>query len=789
MNNRLKYIFRSILNNGKSSFFKLITLSIGIAIALVLLTKVFYVRSYDSFYPNKERIYRVEPIYTLLRQDDTEKKHYEKISGGVVVGMANEISGVEAGTRFMHLTVDGFLKTEKDKELKATALLGDENFFDVLYRPIIQGDPKEILSAPNQVMISKSLASKLGESDIVGQKFTFDFSPGVELTISGIYQDFPHNSFLECDIIVSLPTIGQYRYDGSQDWVGNDGYTGLVKLYPNVKPEQLAKEVEEMQERHQDMAFLHNSGIDIKYRFNLLQNVYAKSKPVEQAVILLSAVAFLLLFISILNYSLLSTSTIISKSREIALHKCYGAEKKDVLKMVYLETFILLVCASLLAIILIVLSQDLVFRLTDMPLDAFLNSDTILCLIGILVFVFLITGIVPAYINLKIPVLTVLRKYSSNKRKSKLVFLFLQIFAASVLIVFLLQINRQYDAMLHEDVGYDYSSLLYTTYTMPDNSTRKVVLDEVKKLSVVEDVATAYALPFDFPSGNNVRMPNSDIELFNIADLYRVSSNYIELMGIDMLQGQNFDEDTGENEVLVSDDFVTNLAQQVDLSDGVIGKEVYISEHSICQIRGVYKRIRLNTATNPDSRASILFMNKMPQRYLMIKMNSVSPESKSLVDDTIQKIVGNEKMKTVRYAETMESLYDDAKRLQTIVLIGSIVAFIIVFIGIVGYTQFEVKSRGKEIAVRKINGANLVDLIKLFGSSLIMLSIPAIVLGSLTSFFLIQYWTENFAIKARLSLVEYVGVGLFILLLVSLITLLQLRSIALLNPVKSLKSE
>ncbi|HJD91068.1 MAG TPA: ABC transporter permease, partial [Bacteroides coprosuis] len=140
MNNRLKYIFRSILNNGKSSFFKLITLSIGIAIALVLLTKVFYVRSYDSFYPNKERIYRVEPIYTLLRQDDTEKKHYEKISGGVVVGMANEISGVEAGTRFMHLTVDGFLKTEKDKELKATALLGDENFFDVLYRPIIQGD-------------------------------------------------------------------------------------------------------------------------------------------------------------------------------------------------------------------------------------------------------------------------------------------------------------------------------------------------------------------------------------------------------------------------------------------------------------------------------------------------------------------------------------------------------------------------------------------------------------------------------------------------------------------------
>lgn len=786
--NQLKYIYRSILNNAKSSLLKVLTLGVGIAIALILLTKVFYERSYDSFYPDKERIYRVEPTYTMLLDDQMEETMYTKISGGVVVGMANEISGVEAATRFMPLTFDGFIKSEQDREQQVTAIFGDENFFEVLATPVLLGNPKEVLSTSHHVMISESLAKRLGGvNDILGQKLTFDFRPSVELTISGVYKDFPYNSSLQTDIIVALPTIGQYRYDGSMGWIGNDGYTGLVKLYPQVKPESLAQEVLEMQKRHQDIAYLRDSGIEIKYSFNALQNIYAKSKSVEQAVILLGAVAILLLFISILNYSLLTTTTIISKTREIALHKCYGAQKRDVLKMVYLETLILLLCATVFAVFLITLLQSFIFRLTDMPLEAFLNLRTLFSLGGVLTVVFVITGIVPAYINMKIPVLTVLQKHSSHKRKSKLVFLFLQIFVASVLTVFLLQINKQYEAMLNEDVGYTYDSLLYTKFTMPTESTRKMIIDELSKLPSVEEIATSYGLPFEHASGNNVSLPGSNIELFNIADLYDVSSNYLQLMNMKILEGEDFNEESRKQEVLVSDQFVTELSKHTDLSEGVIGREVYISEHGICQVRGVFKRIRLNSATNPDHRPSVLFMDDSPNHYLLIKLKNLSPAAKAEVDNTLHRVTGSLKMNTTSYAETIESLYKNAKRLQIIVLIGSLVAFVIVLIGIVGYTQFEVKSRSKEIAVRKINGANLDALMKLFGASLIKLTIPAILLGGVSSYLLIQYWTEDFAIKVGLSLLEYLGVGVLILALVTLITTFQLQSIARLNPIESLK--
>ncbi len=790
MNRTLKYTLRAIRSNWQILFVKVFTLGIGIALSTVLFTKIIAEWSKDSFYLDIDQLHTIEAKYTFKSNRSGISTLYQGyISGGVANRIAQEVSGIAFGTRFYALPSE-YMMTADKKEFKCISIVADDSFFDVLHRPILQGDPQKALSTANCVMISKTMAKKLGSKSVVGETLLLDVNERTLLTIGGVYEDFPFNSTIQPDLVISLKSLSNLNaYDGADDWVGNDRYTGIVKLHPNVNLANINEAIKTVQSKYQDQEYLEKGGIQIKYLLKPLAKNYTDKKWVKQGILLLSAVSVIIILIAILNYALLSTSTVILRSREVALHKCMGAGKVDIILMVYTEAFIHIVLALIFALILMILSKDVIFLLTDLPIEAFVNNNTCSLLFLILFFLFIATGIIPAYLYLKIPVLTVLNNYNKSNRMSKLVFLFIQIIGASLLLTFLLYINKQYYAMLNEDVGYSYDNILFTTMRLDDKGQYENIVAALKECELVEDVSSAARLPFESGSGNNFRAIGNDEELLNIADMYGASTNYLDFMGMKIVEGKKFELDTPLNEILVSDNLAKGLAPFVDLSHGIVGQQFFLSEHGIVTIRGVYRRIRLGTVLASDSRPSVIFNTSTPSKMLLVKLKKMNGAHIAKVNDLLKQYTQTNRYVFKPYVTQIEEMYKEAHQLQKIILIGSVMAFLIVVIGLIGYTQYEVKSRSKEIAIRKINGATFTDLTKLFSKHIYFIALPAILLGMASSIYLFDIWAQDFTLKASLTLLEYIYILLFILLLISLITIIQLKGISNSNPIDSLKSE
>ena len=224
----MRYIelaIRSLNKKGRHNCMKIISLAIGLAVGLVLIAKVCFEQSYDDFYPDANRIYR---IYEKSVQNN-ELKEYPNVPGGTAIRLREIMPEIETSTRLTPV-MNGYLTLDDSKrKLSGKAALADSCFFDILSRPILQGDAKETLSRPMYVMISDELAEKIG-GDVIGKRFSFDNASKEMLTIGGVFKKFPLNSIIYYDVLISMPSIGNFIPDGSMNLVGNDRYNAFLKL-------------------------------------------------------------------------------------------------------------------------------------------------------------------------------------------------------------------------------------------------------------------------------------------------------------------------------------------------------------------------------------------------------------------------------------------------------------------------------------------------------------------------------------------------------------------------------
>ncbi len=783
--NQLTYFIRNIKSNWKLASLKILTLGIGLTLGLLLLAKVFFDHSYDHFYPDLARIYMLEQVY----ESETEPSLARVgIPGAVAPGMQAEVAGVEVATRFTGVGRRLF-SLEGGEELSGEVILADSCLFEVLPRPLLEGEgPKEALAQPNQVLVSASVARKLG-GDVLGKELFFKHQPQVPLVIRGVFRDLPYNSSIKYDVLVSMPSIKLFTGDGSNNWLGNDRYQGFVKLAPGVEPSSLAPAIRAMQEKYQDMEYFRKYKKELRYNLLPLERYYTSQEQVQQRSLMLVLLALALLFICIVNYVMLTTLSVASKAKEIALHKCYGASKKQLIRLVYQETLVYILLSLLLFGSLLFAFRAPIDEFLGEQVALFFSLRTGLLLLLVCVVIFVLTGVLPAHFYLRTPILKAIQIHQKQNRTWKQALLFVQFVAVMTLLSFLLQIKRQYQGVLQEDVGYTYENLLYGSFPLTSQEQGQTLLHELSRLACVEEVSSTSTLLFDFASGNNIRLPQGEQDLFNIADLYTAQANYLEFLGVPLVEGSYFDEESSANEILVSADFVNKLAQFTDLSTGIVGREVYVTEHGLCRIRGVYERIQIRSVEYPDSRATILFCTPKPSTYFLVKLKELSPASKAEVDACIRDILGNSRQETLIYSQTYEGLYAQTLKFGQLISLGGLIAFIFSVVGLVSYTQSEIKRRSKEIAIRKINGASFQDLLFLLTRSVLYLAIPALFLGGGLAYLLAHSWMQNYAVQYYLSLGHYLAVALFVLALLLLLTYGQLRVIARMNPVDSLQAE
>ena len=776
---------------------KVLSLGVGLAVGIVLIAKVFFELSYDSFYKDIDRVYTIRTWYSQQGNEDD----YGQVSGAVAVGFMEEVPGVEAGTRTTYVFNGDTYLDEDGNKIKATLVCADTCFFEVFDRPILIGNPVKILGKWGGVMVSRSFAEKLGGvQECIGKQVCNEDMAGLKLPIEGVFEDFPKNGSLDYDILLSMETYGKQSTD---NWLGNDRYKGYVKLMPGVDPNTLSDAIRKMQEAHQPLAQIEAQGTSLKYFLKPFSTLHTSDPEVKTQVILLSIVAALLILISLLNYILIVISSLVKRSKEVGVRKCYGAEGKHIYGMLTKEALLHIILSLVLAAVIIFAGRSIVENLLGVPFQTLLVPQSIVAVAAVLVFVLIISIVVPAELYQRIPVDAALKNYTENSRNWKLGLLGIQVLINVFLVVMMLIIGRQYQKVSHADTGYDYKNLYYFDMFDGDRQALSRAFHTLQGLPEVRGVAASYGLPYLGSSGDNISLPDDDRELFNIADQYECSSDFYDLMGIEFLEGR---APRDSSEIVVDEKFVKKMAEFTDWSDGAVGKQVYITGHDLSRdsersyftISGVYKSYLIGNLTGVDTRPSALFYGEIGSMsswmpHVLFKLpgqaGNDGNESLAKIKEALESVLEGREINIVSYEEQMRAAYDDSKKMRNTMAIGAVFSLLIALLGLIGFIRDESLRRSKEMAVRKINGATTRDILGVFAVEILKLSAVMAVIACVAAFFVARRWLEQFAEKVSLNPLFFIGGAALVLLIVLAVVVLNCLKIARANPVESLKNE
>lgn len=778
---------------------KVLSLGIGLAVGIVLIAKVFFELSYDSFYKDIDRVYTIRTWYS----QHGDELDYGQVSGAVAVGFMEEVPGVEAGTRTTYVFNGDTYLDENGNKLKATLVCADTCFFKVFDRPILAGNPEQALSKWGCVMVSRSFAEKLVDempgqaghdvSSVIGKQIANADMDGLKLTIEGVFEDFPKNGSLDYDILLSMETYGKQSTD---NWLGNDRYKGYVKLMSGVDPNTLTEAIRKMQEAHQPLEQIEAQGTSLKYFLKPFSNMHTSSPEVKTQVILLSIVAALLIIISLLNYILIVISSMVKRSKEVGVRKCYGAEGKHIYGMLTKEALLHILLSLVIAAIIIFAGRGIVENLLGVPFQTLLVSQSIMAIAAVLLFVLVISIVVPAELYQRIPVYAALKNYTENSRRWKLGLLGVQVLINVFLVVMMLIIGRQYQKVSNADTGYDYKNLYYFDLFDGDRQAQVRAVETLKRLPEVSGVAATYNLPYMGSNGDNVSLPEDDRELFNIADQYECSPEFYDLMGIRFLEGRAPGD---SSEVVVDEKFVQKMAEFTDWNDGAVGKQVFITGHGengmmdkgYFTISGVYKSYLIGNLQGVDGRPSALFYGEIGSMssWMPHILFKVRPEALENVRGALNEALPDKEINIVSYEEEMRAAYADSKKMRNTMALGAVFSLLIALLGLIGFIKDESLRRSKEMAVRKINGATTRDILSVFAKDIMKLSVVMAVIACIAAYFVAHKWLEQFAEKVSLNPLYFIGGALLVLTIVLGVVVLNCLRIARANPVESLKAE
>lgn len=785
--------FRTLFKKGRHNDIKILSLGVGLAMGLVLIAKVCFELSYDNFYPESDRIFAIQENFSI---GDKSNDGFPCVSGGVAPGMKVEIPGVVAATR-CERTGEMVMKTPDNKKYTAIFMLADSCFYDVLPREMLVGNARETLSRPLYALVSEEMAGKINPdgADVIGKTFEVQTFPGVQITVGGVFKDVPKNTHLYYDVLVSLSTFKAITgWSKDDQWLGGDSFNAYVLLQPGLSADDMLQPMAEMLDRHVDSKKLKEQGMTYSIFLRPLGELYASSPATKRMAVMLTAIAFAILFAALMNYVLLVISSMVTRSKDVAIHKCYGATGWNITDMIFSEAFLNLLISVGLSTLLVFGFRRIVEELLGTSLSSLFTPDTLMILLGVCVLVFLVAGLLPSQLFARIPVALVFRSYTNSRRSWKKALLFIQFVAVGFLVCLLIVIGWQYSFMVNDNPGYSYERLAFCNLEGVPQSSRKALMDEIRKQGEVEDVTTCYELPAFSGSGDIVYRPGSEDAVAHFRDLYGTNANFVSLLEMKVIEGQAFDESYSDSMqlVMVSRQMATELANAFQWKDGVVGKKLDIGGHGTDDpftVVGVYDDVRMGRIDQEGMVNSAIFFSKRAEQTLVVKFRERNAENLAHINNVIKEFLPDREINLIDYRFSLTKLYDTSRIFRDSVMAGGIITLIIALIGLIGYINDETNRRGKEIAVRKINGATERDILRLISSDIVWMALPAILIGAGASWFASEKWLQQFSEKIPMNAGLFLTGSVVVLAVILLTVVYRTWMVANANPVLSLKSE
>ena len=774
------YSFRYLWNHRGDSFTRVVSLSLGLIVALLIFSYVGLKLSYNRFLPDKERVYQV---WTISPQFSGNEANTQMVLP-LAPNMVNDIPQIEAATHY----IDNLLQiNHKGNNFDVAMYKVNTDFFEVLDFGMISGDARHVLSeegrAAKEVLISKRLSDLLfDDEDPLGK--TIETTNENKYVVGGVFKTPPVNN-----------TIGQFDMLYYINYNTDDYIWTASDLYPTYIKIREGNDIAEVEALMDDFVKRYPSYKDyvdewqVSFRFIPIDKTMFFKSNVKQTTLLLGAIGFVAMLMACLNYVLLTISSLSERSKTIAMLRCNGAKRTNVFMMLLVETLLILLAAIVLSMFIILcLSREISQLFFDIKVLFALERIWIPMLVCLVAF--LVAALIPAAIFSSVKLQYAFRGGAENRAWWKKTLLFVQVACTTGIVIFLGITARQSSYVLTADHGYKYDKIM--TVCIPGTtSTQLTIREELLKQTCVEDVAISLGYPMWGYSGNPVYDAQWNL-LFScrweIAD-----EHYIPTMQMKIVEGRNYKPTDAPNKVLVNEAFV----EQHGWNDEPLGKTFYKGDGGTYEIIGVVADYQMGDGwvqpivIHPFH--AYLDENRVNSFHFNIRMTDFSQENIKKIKDVIDTYyTSNWQYGFYTFNERMSDNYAYFNHLRNIVLIAALVTLIISLIGLIGYLGNEMQLRRKEVAIRKVCGATVSEVLKILSMNLTVVVLPAIITGVIAAFIGGHYYLEilrtNSDLITSLSVWLFLGGAMLVSFIIYTVNILCLWKAANENPSDSINN-
>ena len=477
---QLYYTLQTLLRGHGGTLEKLISLTLGLVMGVLLFAQIVYELSFDRFYPNPETLVMLR--MREVRQGVPEREYnygtYRPAAADLSEAFPELIKSACLTSNFWQPTI-----YKDDKKLEnIQTLFADTAYFQTTGLQLLQGTPKD-LGVQGNAFISQRKARELyGDENPIGKELSIEKLFNV--TIRGVYADIPGNSIMPHDLLLSMAAI-DWSF-GAGTWGTNNLYGVLFRLKQAADVATMNSRIQKAVEQYTDT----HLGDDVVTEYSILPlyKVYRSFPDSTRRLVILGVLGFSIFFVSVLNYVLRAVATMSRRAKMVGVHKCCGADGWHILSMFLWETGLLVVASILCGGILLWLLREQVEELLGSSLSDLFTGQTLYVPLGTVLLLFIVAGVVPGRIYARIPVTQVFRRYTDGKRSWKRGLLFVQFIGMSFIGGLLLTTVWQYHDLMNRNVGFRSEGLAVGTVT--GNIKRaNGVADAIRREPYVEAIA------------------------------------------------------------------------------------------------------------------------------------------------------------------------------------------------------------------------------------------------------------------------------------------------------------
>lgn len=809
--NYLRIAWRSMVKNRANSVINITGLAIGLSCFLLITLYVIDETSYEHFYPNKERIFRIN---SNLRFGGADMKMAQSPD---VMGplLKKDYPQVEQYTRIYTSDGSKLIKRGDDFINESKVASVDSTFFTVFQLPAIAGDTRHALDKPNTVVLTQTAANKyFGTEDVLGK--TLQIKVGQVLhpyKVTAIVEDIPVNSHFHFDLFFSMANVDYnwgavtshnfYTYlllkRGVDYHAFEKNFTDYIKKYaiPYARKYMNISSLEEFEK----------SGNKLGYSLIPLTDIHLYSHQAFelspggniQYVYIFSAVALFILIIACINFMNLTTARSGARAREVGIRKVLGTERKQLITQFLLESILMVVLALVLAIIIDLLAISAFNNLASKKLkvSTLLTAPYILLLIILPLVVGVIAGSYPAfYLSRFSPIQVLKGKFSMGVKSSRFrnLLVVFQFSTSIILIIATIVVFRQLNYIHTKNIGFAKDQVLVIKNAGSLSSNTEAFKNEVLKLPEVTMATYSGYLPVsDASRGDNTYSTDPVMTAENGFSMqnWDVDYEYIATLGMHIKEGRNFSKSFGADStgMIINEAAAKFIGARDPVGQFIYGSDMdgNIEKYHVIGVVKDFNYESLHSRVGP----LCLLLNRNTYAA-SFKISTANANLLGLVTQIkgIWKGLAPEMPFNYRFLDnSFDDMYRAESRAGTIAVLFSSLAIFIACLGLFGLVMFAVEQRTKEIGVRKVLGASNTGIVQLLSKEFIKLIIVSFIVAAPIGWFMMNRWLQNYAYRTSMTwwIFAVAGGAAFIIALITVS--FQSIKAARANPVKILKTD